>query len=72
MITQQRLTDEHLDPWHGNIVDMTMADGSHLIGLLARVDREFVRLRSADGSKMPGDGLVRIADAVRVVRAARN
>ncbi len=72
MMTQHSLTDEHLEPWNGNIVDMTMADGTHQIGLLQRVDREFVRLRPADGSKQVGDGLVRIASAVSVSRAARN
>ena len=50
-----------------------MSDGTHQTGLLQRVDREFVRLRSYDGAKArPGDGLVRIAEAVKVTRAARN
>jgi hypothetical protein len=73
MMTQRSLTDENLEPWSGNIVDLTMSDGSHQTGLLERVDREFVRLRTYDGSKArPGDGLVRIAEAVKVMRAARN
>jgi hypothetical protein len=73
MTTQRCLTDENLEPWNGNIVDLTMSDGTHQTGLLQRVDREFVRLRSYDGAKArPGDGLVRIAEAVKVTRAARN
>jgi hypothetical protein len=72
MSTTRSLTVEHLEPWNGNIVDMTMLDGTHLTGLLQRVDRDWVRLKNVDGSKSAGDGLVRISDAAKVERAARN
>ena len=73
MSTTRTLTAEHLEPWNGNIVDMTMLDGSHLTGLLQRVDADWVRLRAFDGSKpRTGDGLVRISEAVKIERAARN
>lgn len=73
MSTTRTLTAEHMEPWNGNIVDMTMLDGSHLTGLLQRVDADWVRLKAFDGSKTrPGDGLVRISEAVKIERAARN
>ncbi len=67
------MTAEHLEPWNGNVVDMTMLDGTHLTGLLQRVDADWVRLRPFAGSKwLPDGGLVQIALAATVVRAARN
>jgi hypothetical protein len=49
-----------------------MIDGTHCTGLLQRIDAEWVRLKSYGGVKLPNDGLVRIADAASVARAARN
>jgi hypothetical protein len=72
MMNARVLTAEHLEPWNGNIVDLTMTDGTHLTGLLQRIDAEWVRLKSYDGVKVPNDGLVRIADAASIARAARN
>jgi hypothetical protein len=73
MNSTRSLTAEHLEPWNGNIVDVTMADGSHLTGLLQRVDDDWVRLGANDGSKTrPGTGLVRISETVKVGRAERN
>jgi hypothetical protein len=72
MTTTRVLTAEHLEPWNGNIVDLTMIDGTHCTGLLQRIDAEWVRLKSYGGVKLPNDGLVRIADAASVARAARN
>jgi hypothetical protein len=73
MNTTRPLTVDHLEPWSGNIVDVTMLDGSHLHGLLERVDADWVRLRSVDGTKTrPGEGLVRISDTVKIGRAERN
>jgi hypothetical protein len=70
---QGPLTDEHLEPWNGNIVDLTMADGSHRTGLLQRIDRTTVRLRPVPGAPaVPDGGIVRIADATSVARASRN
>ncbi len=67
------MTDENFEPWNGNIVDLTMSDGSHRSGLLARVDRTFVRLKPVGGAKASSeDGLVRIADTASIARAARN
>ncbi len=67
------LTDEHFEPWNGNIVDVTMHDGTHRTGLLARVDQTWIRLKPArDGVKPADDGLVRIADTASIARASRN
>ena len=72
MTNAKSITAEHLEPWNGNIVDLTMLDGTHCTGLLQRIDAEWVRLKSYDGVKVLGDGLVRIADAASISRAARN
>ncbi len=74
MMTNDRpMTDENFEPWNGNIVDVTMLDGSHRTGLLARVDQTWIRLKSArDAAKAPDDGLVRIAETASIVRASRN
>lgn len=73
MNTDAHLSVEHFDPWNGNIVDLTMTDGSHRTGLLQRVDSEWVRLKAPrDAAKLPDDGLVRIADSVSIARGARN
>jgi hypothetical protein len=67
------LTAEHLEPWNGNVVDVTMADGSHRIGLLDRIDQESVHLRASAGvARLPNDGVIRIADAIAINRASRN
>ncbi len=71
-MTLKPLTAEHLEPWNGNIVDLTMLDGTHHTGLLQRVDSQWIRLKSYDGVKVPSDGLIRIADAASISRAARN
>jgi hypothetical protein len=66
------LTAEHFEPWNGNIVDLTMRDGSHAIGLLHRVDAQWVRLTPYDGVPLTGSGFVRIADTAAIARGARN
>ena len=55
------LTAEHLDPWNGNIVDLTMLDGTHRIGLLQRVDRNWVRLKTGRGE--PSRGTIGMANS---------
>jgi hypothetical protein len=74
MMTNSRsLTAENLEPWNGNIVDLTMLDGTHRTGLLQRVDAEWVRLKTPNAPKSnAGEGLVRIALAASVSRFARN
>ena len=64
------MTAEHLEPWNGNIVEMTMLDGSHNVGLLRRVDAQWVRLTATPA--LPNGGLVEIALAASVSRASRN
>lgn len=67
------LTAEHLEPWNGNIVDLTMIDGTHRIGLLQRVDRDFVRLKTGRGeANLPNGGLIQIDQTTVVSRASRN
>jgi hypothetical protein len=72
MTNAKPLTAENLEPWNGNIVDLTMLDGTHRTGLLQRVDAEWVRLKSPSPAKSGDDGLVRIALAASVARFARN
>jgi hypothetical protein len=73
MMTLKPITAENLEPWNGNIVDLTMLDGTHRTGLLQRVDSEWVRLKTPGAPKQTGDdGLVRISLAASVSRAARN
>jgi hypothetical protein len=73
MTNTKTITAENLEPWNGNIVDLTMHDGSHRLGLLQRIDTEWVRLKSFGSTKVaPDDGLVRIADARSIARGARN
>jgi hypothetical protein len=66
------LTAAHLEPWRGNIIDVTMIDGSHRIGLLDRMEEGVARLRAVAGFKNPDGGSFRIADAMRLQRASRN
>ena len=70
---RRSLTAEHLEPWTGNVVDLTMRDGSHRIGLLERIDRASAYLRAVAGVLPPPDGgAIRIADTFIVSRASRN
>jgi len=75
---RRALTAEHIEPWNGNVVDVTMIDGTHRVGLLVRIEGENarlreVRLRSSDRvTPLPDGGLFRIADAVSIQRAARS
>jgi hypothetical protein len=71
MMQTKSITAENLEPWNGNIVDLTMLDGTHRTGLLQRVDAEWVRLKNP-GPKTADDGLVRISLAASISRAARN
>lgn len=64
------LTVDHLEPWNGNIVQMTMRDGSCQVGLLQRVDSNWVRLKATPA--LPNGGLIEIALATAVSRASRN
>jgi len=69
----QPITAEHLEPWNGNIVDLTMLDGTHRTGLLQRIDAEWVRLKTPGTPKSAsGDELVRISQAASIARFARN
>jgi hypothetical protein len=64
------LSVEHLEPWNGNIVQVTMIDGSRQVGLLQRVDSNWVRLKAIPA--LPNGGLVEIALTTAVSRASRN
>jgi hypothetical protein len=67
------LTSEHLEPWRENIVDLTLQDGTHRIGLLTQIDKGNVILRAARGNvALPDGGIIRIVDPVEVKRAPRN
>jgi hypothetical protein len=67
------LTSEHLEPWRENVVDLTLADGTHRIGLLTQIEKGNVHLRGARGNvALPDGGVVRIVDTVEVKRAPRN
>ena len=68
-----RLTVDNLEPWNGNIVDLTMIDGSHRVGLLKRLDKHRVMLKTGRGEpKLPDDGIVQINETTMVSRAWRN
>ena len=53
------LTAGNLEPWTGNIIDLTLSDGTHRIGLLEKVDGLYVQLRSgAEAQPLPEGGKV--------------
>jgi len=67
------MNDASLEPWLGNIIDLTLSDGTHRIGLLQKVDHEWAQLSAGRGNPTIVDGgKVRISDAVSIVRASRN
>ena len=67
------MTSDHLVLWTGNTIDITLADGTHRIGLLEKVDAEWAYLRPAQGkAALPERGMVSVAGAVSIVRASRN
>jgi hypothetical protein len=67
------MNDASLLPWLGNIIDLTLSDGTHRIGLLQKVDGEWAQLSPGRGNPPIIDGgKVRISDAVSIVRASRN
>lgn len=49
---------------------MTMLDGSRQVGLLQRVDENWVRLKATPA--LPNGGLIEIALSTAVSRASRN
>ena len=70
---RRSLTAAHLEPWKGNIIDVTMLDGSHKIGLLERTEAGTARLRSVGGTNdRVTFGVIQIADAMSIQRASRN
>lgn len=68
------MNDASLLPWVGNIIDLTLSDGTHRIGLLQKVDDEWAQLSAGRGrnAALVDGGKVRISDAVSIVRASRN
>jgi hypothetical protein len=73
MTNSKPLTAENLEPWNGNIVDLTMLDGTHRTGLLQRIDAEWVRLKTPGAPKSAAaDELVQISLAASISRFARN
>ncbi len=71
---RRSLTAAHLEPWKGNIIDVTMLDGTHKIGLLERTTEEgTARLRSVGGTNdRVSVGVIKIAEAISIQRASRN
>jgi len=67
------MTYANLEPWLGNIIALTLSDGSLRIGLLEKVDAEWAKLSPGRGKPaLPDGGMVRISGAVSIVRASRN
>jgi hypothetical protein len=67
------MTSAYLEPWTGNIIDLTLADGTHRIGLLEKVDAEWAHLNPGRGKPaLPDGGKVLISGAVSIIRASRN
>lgn len=66
------LTSAHLEPWLGNVVDLTMIDGTYRVSLLKKVDAHWAQLRRTPASApLLNDGTVRIECAVSITRASR-
>jgi hypothetical protein len=62
-----------LEPWLANIIDLTLSDGTHRVGLLQKIDGPWAQLSAGRGKPALVDGgKVRISDAVSIVRASRN
>jgi hypothetical protein len=62
-----------LEPWLGNIIDLTLSDGTHRIGLLQKIDGQWAQLSAGRGNPPVIDGgRVLISDAVSLVRGSRN
>src|ERR1700689_3886930 len=75
VLPRRGLTAAHLEPWKGNIIDVTMLDGSHKIGLLERMEEgtRTARLRTVGGvNDRPQVGVIQIADVKTIERASRN
>jgi len=67
------MSGSSLEPWLGNIIDLTLADGTHRIGLLQKIDGEWAQLSSGRGEPSIQDGgKVRISDAISIIRGSRN
>jgi hypothetical protein len=67
------MNNASLEPWIGNIIDLTLSDGTHRVGLLQKVDDQWAQLNAGRGKPALLDGgKVRISDAVSIVRASRN
>jgi hypothetical protein len=65
------MTRAYLEPWIGNVIDLTLSDGSHRVGLLQKVDDQWAQLHAGAGKPALLDGgKVRIADTVLITRAA--
>ena len=71
-VKPRALTAAHFEPWRGNIIDVTMMDGTHRIGLLERMEEGMARLRAIGNVKNPDGGMFRMSDAVTLHRASRN
>jgi hypothetical protein len=72
-VGRRSLTAEHFEPWRGNIIDVTMVDGSHRIGLLEKVEDRYARLRAVGSLlALPDGGAIRLADTMTIERASRN
>jgi hypothetical protein len=68
---RQSLRAEHLEPWKHNVVDLTLTNGSHRVGLLKQIEKGNVHLQAARGSAaLPDGGIIRIVDTISIKRAA--
>lgn len=64
---ERQFTSAHLEPWRGDMIDVTMRDGSHRIGRLHGLEGGVATLRGI-GEKHDSASF-RVADACRVERA---
>ena len=47
------MNDASLEPWIGNIIDLTLSDGTHRVGLLQKVDDQWAQLNAGRGNPIP-------------------
>lgn len=74
-VTSRRrpLTAAHFEPWRGNIIDVTMMDGSHFVGLLERMENDTASVRTIRGvNESRQVRVLQIGESVAIERASRN
>jgi hypothetical protein len=67
------LTAAHFEPWRGNIIDVTMMDGSHHVGLLERMENDTASMRTMRGvNETRQVSTLKMGESVAIERASRN